>query len=108
MFGDIKDRTRDDPAKPAVLIKALEAITALLDQVHVPVIVPSDNDERDRYIYEQYLAGVPLKKIVNAVNARAGCVELGSDDAVRKAMIRYCNKHRLQIPSRKLRRNRQD
>jgi hypothetical protein len=82
-------------------------------QVSLPAVVSSPNDERDRYIYEQFLAGIPLKAIADAVNKRVGWNHfaddpLGKVDAARKAMARYCKRHQLDIPTRYQKRNRQD
>jgi hypothetical protein len=65
----------------------------------------SANEERDRLIFEQYQMHVPLKKILQQVNSTTGWVRLGSETALRNAMIRHCKRNGIDIPKRKQPRN---
>jgi hypothetical protein len=93
------DRT---PAKVGRLSFA-DAVATLIRPV-----VSGANEERDRFIYDRYMAGNPLKAIMTEVNSHSDWTELGSADAVRKAMTRYCKLHQIDIPRRKRLRNRHD
>jgi hypothetical protein len=72
-------------------------------------IQPNANEDRDRYIYEQYRQGAPLKVIVAEVNDNPNWEHFNNDDprlrtdAVLKAKDRYCKRHGLEVPVRKSR-----
>jgi hypothetical protein len=72
-----------------------------------PPVVVHRNDERDRFILEQYQAGVPLKDIATAVNKTKGWTYLKNEDSVRKALNHYCDRHGISRPMRNQKRNRQ-
>jgi hypothetical protein len=67
----------------------------------------SANEARDRFIFEEYDNGTPLKKIQEKVIAK-GWGRLGSETAVRNALERYCERNKIDIPTRKQKRNKRD
>jgi hypothetical protein len=70
------------------------------------------NEERDAYIYRQYLDGVAAKEIVAEVNKRPDWEHFDHDDpdrrvdAALKAMRRHCEHRGLTVPTRKRRQTR--
>jgi hypothetical protein len=59
------------------------------------------NDARDKFIYEQRVAGVQLKTILKGVNETKGWSKLESAQSVYEALKRYCERYGLTIPIRK-------
>jgi hypothetical protein len=68
-----------------------------------------DEDDLGKFIYERFDAGDPLKVIATQVEGRSTRRSKGwNEDRVRKELNRYCDRHKIQRPMRKQRRNRQD
>jgi hypothetical protein len=68
--------------------------------------LPSYNEKRDRFIFEKYRAGDKLSTIRKAVNNTPGWRKLSTDTGVTRAMERYCKAQKIDVPTRKPRRNR--
>jgi hypothetical protein len=68
----------------------------------------SANEARDRYIFEEYEKGTPLKKIQEKVNSTEGWGRLSSETAVLNARSRFCERYRIDTPRRKRSRNKRD
>ncbi|NLS94301.1 MAG: toll/interleukin-1 receptor domain-containing protein [Planctomycetaceae bacterium] len=58
-----------------------------------------DDYERDKWIYEQRLAGATNPEIIEALEGNKNCWgPLTSEDSIRDAIKRYCLFHRLKVP----------
>jgi hypothetical protein len=62
---------------------------------------PSERDERNQFILEQYKSGTLLKVIMSRVNANPRWTSLRTISAVLHAMHDYCGQEGLDIPIRK-------
>jgi hypothetical protein len=93
----------DQTPRDVALLPFARAVAVLIDPA-----ISSGNEERDRYIYDRYKDGIKLRLIRTEVNGKLGCTHLGSEDAVLKAMRRFCKRHKINVPTRKQKRTRQD
>jgi hypothetical protein len=79
-------------AKGAVLRKALGGV-AVVQKMRDPA-----TEERDHYIYEQVMAGVPHKDTMKAVNGHEGWRKVGSPEGIKDRAVAYADRHGLTRP----------
>jgi hypothetical protein len=73
-----------------------------------PQTPSSSNDPRDQFIYDEYKNGTILKNIQTAVNETKDWAPLDSETAVLNALHRYCKRNKIDILTRKQKRNKRD
>jgi hypothetical protein len=62
-------------------------------------------EERDKYIYDEYCKGVPLKNIASALSQRSDWEQIASKQGIQAVVQRYTDRHSLPpLPPRRSRR----